>query len=621
MVFSPSFAFEIKQPSAGAKLPKCVAVMVEWDKFNWNTDAYDVKVTVTGGSRDANKDGVPEAVVSHVLYDQRLKEDSWYGDKPYTAYFSIPGDYISGAVDILIIARRRGGGSWPEQSRRATACIIGEHIVPPPSTKAYVFCSAIQNYKIEINPTNSALYTIKWWSHPTDTLPKSFLLEGNEYIRNYPEGLTTMYVQQVDKTGCSNPSLRVPVVVYVLPLSLLNSIPKLSNTVELQPDPDPRMNIPKCTRVGTYYDLITAPPLLPTEPPLPSGVRLKFGEPTISWEDRTYYGSAGTPNRVCNSHLPNVQGGERLYKAKLTFKIAMHIDEVDALGGRENLAYAEAFCDVKDVMETRVYKSRDCLSNIADATNPVDGVYKDHLQACNKSAELVTDMCPGASAEIGPTDEDYPPFPTTPDPRLQPKYEYKWSPAQGLSSATVRNPVLTTNNMPVSAGQYQQYKCAVKTITPFIRMGTTVPSSLFGVLDTTSTTETYCVYTYKCPDCGQQRLQPENDEEAVNSEEVELPNDSVVDKKQFDAKFAISNLILYPNPVNDQLTIRYEGMLTTVGKVVLSNLLGQTIKSWQIGQNQSEHQVSIADIPSGSYIYTMYAENQQPVSKRLIINH
>lgn len=591
-----------------AQLPKCAAITVQWDKYNYNTDMYDVKVTITTGMRDQNGDGIAEIATNHVLHDVRLEEDGWYGSIPYTTTFAIPKYYISGALTISVTARRRYRGA---QDTRTITCTIKEDVIPVPASQAILMC-APDDRKIIVPPSDPNLYTIYWYDALRDG---NLVHKGESYNRNFPEGLTMLYVSQVDKLDCATPSVRVSIAVYVLPVSVFNSLPKIKNSVELQPDPDPRMNIPRCTRGGTYYDLPDLPNL-PLEPPLPAFLSIEFSSPRTLWRDDINYGSPGYPKRVCNSHLPDKPGGEQLYIADLEFTVDLKLIAPEGLSTK-NVAQSTLDCRVENVMQTLVYRTRTCNSNIVDATDPNYGVYPDHLQSCSKSTLEPVNICPNTLVEIGPGEEDYPPFPTPPDPRLKSYYEYNWTTPQGLSSTTIRNPIVSSENMPVSKGSYYRYTCVVKTVTPFLRIDPNNPLPSFNnALDTTSTSETYCVYVYRCPDCGQQR--PSQKEKTGGVLETQTTNEGLET-----ADFGVFNkdIQLYPNPANTILTLEYRSTSSAETRVELINLLGQRLQTWLLTNESSRNELDISSIPTGLYICTLYNGTNRVDSKRIQIIH
>lgn len=60
-----------------------------------------------------------------------------------------------------------------------------------------------------------------------------------------------------------------------------------------------------------------------------------------------------------------------------------------------------------------------------------------------------------------------------------------------------------------------------------------------------------------------------------------------------------ANITLYPNPARDQLIIQASG--TTLKEVVITNLLGQTIKNIKM-QPADNLNINIADLPAGAYL-------------------
>jgi hypothetical protein len=81
-----------------------------------------------------------------------------------------------------------------------------------------------------------------------------------------------------------------------------------------------------------------------------------------------------------------------------------------------------------------------------------------------------------------------------------------------------------------------------------------------------------------------------------------------------------SELHLYPNPSNDQLTLVTAGISGNI-EVTIVNYLGQTVKSFHTSvSGLSSHHILVSDLPQGSYILQLN-NGQHLISQRFQVSH
>lgn len=79
-------------------------------------------------------------------------------------------------------------------------------------------------------------------------------------------------------------------------------------------------------------------------------------------------------------------------------------------------------------------------------------------------------------------------------------------------------------------------------------------------------------------------------------------------------------MAIYPNPAINGTTIEYElPKDNDEAKIVITDMLGQEIKSYQVDSNFSNLIISKNEIPPGTYIYSLVTEGKLIESKKIII--
>ena len=75
----------------------------------------------------------------------------------------------------------------------------------------------------------------------------------------------------------------------------------------------------------------------------------------------------------------------------------------------------------------------------------------------------------------------------------------------------------------------------------------------------------------------------------------------------------LANLVVYPNPFNDYITVMSEAK---VGRVVITNLIGQTVMN--LTMNGTEGRISTSNLPRGIYLISFEGENGERVVRKMI---
>jgi hypothetical protein len=586
--------FTITEPQRASTLPKCVPIKLSWNTYNGNTDAYKVKITYSGTS-DLNDDGLPETQLNYVVLDTILWEESWWGSKPYEVYFTVNGKFMKGACTATVQPTRRYQG---DQGTGVSFnyIVVDNNILSPPLPFVKLICSRDKDIgsleEIEANISDPANYDIVWW----DALSGgNRLYTGRKYTTNIQEGLTIFYISKIDKKGCYLPSLRVPVAVFLIPNDIYNNVPGFDLNQEIQPEPDPRLNTPYCTKQGTYYDLPRVPPI-PSVGGLPGFIEVKISSPNISWRDKNYYDT--NLYRVCNSNLPPEAGSSRVYFGKAVYDFELILKDPST---GDFLASSKQSCSTAEKFKVTVSKSRTCSSNLVEATT----IYNTNSNDCGKTNSIPNNLCSNYDVVIGPSNAEYPPFPQSPNPALQPRYEYKWiNNTAGLSATNIRNPSVKWSQVPVNAGQYYLYKLEVTTVTPFIRNNAPSPADLIGE---NRTTEIYCNYVFKCYDCGNSAKGIESDSAA----KAEPFNNYLIDSPSLSWK-------VYPNPVKQGTELNIELSDPSSATIELYNIMGQQMRILKTN-GESLLGMDVQGLEKGTYIMILKTKDKVPQQRKIII--
>jgi len=76
----------------------------------------------------------------------------------------------------------------------------------------------------------------------------------------------------------------------------------------------------------------------------------------------------------------------------------------------------------------------------------------------------------------------------------------------------------------------------------------------------------------------------------------------------------------YPNPVTDILNLTYSGLKKT-SELEIFNMLGAKALSETLEAQSTQHQISLANLPSGLYIYRVHQGNKAIRSGKITVKH
>lgn len=78
----------------------------------------------------------------------------------------------------------------------------------------------------------------------------------------------------------------------------------------------------------------------------------------------------------------------------------------------------------------------------------------------------------------------------------------------------------------------------------------------------------------------------------------------------------LSNLItsVYPNPFNDKVTIKYDG----IESIEVFNVIGEQLKSLNLSSSQSKTEIDFAGLPAGIYFYRTYKEGLVVETRKIV---
>ena len=81
---------------------------------------------------------------------------------------------------------------------------------------------------------------------------------------------------------------------------------------------------------------------------------------------------------------------------------------------------------------------------------------------------------------------------------------------------------------------------------------------------------------------------------------------------------ADSQVAIFPNPTNDFVTISSNNK--ELKRIEINNLLGEKVKSFQVGNHLKQQTLNISDLLIGVYIVTIEVEGKIMITKKLIKN-
>ena len=81
----------------------------------------------------------------------------------------------------------------------------------------------------------------------------------------------------------------------------------------------------------------------------------------------------------------------------------------------------------------------------------------------------------------------------------------------------------------------------------------------------------------------------------------------------------LSGLNVYPNPFNNSLEINYNFLSKQDNpRLIISDILGRELKTIQLVNQSDKITLNTTDLPRGTMIVSLYGNNQNPVSKKVI---
>ena len=566
-----AYSFTISKPS-GPNLNNCETYSLERGKHNNNTDRYDVEIYLTG-TEDSNYDGIPEPVRNKKMYYQQITED-WIWGPLARRYDFIIGKKWTGTLMAVVVARRRAGGAWLEQSRTMKLYTIVSTETTPPLPKSFFYCEA-GTYTLSVNPTTAG-NQLKWYDNINSTYPFN---TGTSYTAFFNEGLRIMYVSEVRKVGpCGFESVRMPISVYVFPKSI--GVPE--RFAKIQPEVDNRLGEQECSRPGTYYDLEALVPISASSLGLDitaiPGVVPSFSYEVSDWKDKPY-GNSINSYRVCNSHLPVGNYTKRTFYRDVNVKVTIELK--NPISG-ETIVRNSNSCERKEFMKATVQKDNVCQADFSDARR----IYNDGI-VCSGSQDV--SLCPNASMQIGPNTTLYNDDPSS-------TYSFQWSPTVGMSGSNQKNPTIGYNSISIPAGQrYVKYTCTITRKSKYFPWGIIAE-------------EKYCVYVYLCPDCSgdadglQKQTQPDNE-------------------TLFSNILVNHDIAVYPNPASTTFTVDYAYDILGNGVLYFKNVMGVTLIEKNITTDPQSRIVDVSRVPDGIYICNVVTNDNLVLSKTVVINN
>ncbi len=90
------------------------------------------------------------------------------------------------------------------------------------------------------------------------------------------------------------------------------------------------------------------------------------------------------------------------------------------------------------------------------------------------------------------------------------------------------------------------------------------------------------------------------------------PPHSIVSNKEL-------NVVVYPNPVKENLNIRFNTAITTDGSIEIYGIMGNLVYTSVINKGTSELQLNVKGINPGLYFYTIRVDNNKINSGKITI--
>ena len=77
----------------------------------------------------------------------------------------------------------------------------------------------------------------------------------------------------------------------------------------------------------------------------------------------------------------------------------------------------------------------------------------------------------------------------------------------------------------------------------------------------------------------------------------------------------------YPNPADGMTSISYNTTSAKDSRIVISNLLGSTVKEIKLANKQGIVILSTSDFKSGVYFYSLVVDGKSTATKKLVVSH
>ncbi len=84
-------------------------------------------------------------------------------------------------------------------------------------------------------------------------------------------------------------------------------------------------------------------------------------------------------------------------------------------------------------------------------------------------------------------------------------------------------------------------------------------------------------------------------------------------------KLTSEEVLLYPNPANNKLWLRFNHNHSEISDLFMTNLLGQMVKTITLDKSRSSYEMNLDDLSPG--IYLIWVQGDKKYTKRLVIGH
>ncbi len=80
-----------------------------------------------------------------------------------------------------------------------------------------------------------------------------------------------------------------------------------------------------------------------------------------------------------------------------------------------------------------------------------------------------------------------------------------------------------------------------------------------------------------------------------------------------------NNLIAYPNPANQNVSISYN--VKEASEIIFYNIVGEQVKKVEVNAGSNQLEIETSSLPAGTYFYSMISDSKITATKRLVIKH